>query len=255
MIDLHAHLDDKNFEQDLGLVLERAKIAGIEKIVCPSVSFGSIEKVIKIAQEYDFVLPMIGIHPHESQRVDFSHLETKLEAYLQKEKFFGFGEIGLDYFYDAQFKKEQIELLERQLALAEKYRLPVVLHIRDAFSDLFSILQNFPKITNFIWHSFSGNFEEAKKFLDYGGYLSFSGMLTFAKSEELRKILKSIPIERIFFETDSPYLTPEPYRGQRNEPNNVSLVYQKASELRKITLVDLRTKIKINFQNVFASFF
>jgi len=255
MIDFHAHLDDQKFDQDLDLVLIRAQNAGIDLIVCPSVNFDSIEKVISISQKYDRILPMIGLHPHFAKEIDFNELESRLRLYLQKHKFLGFGEIGLDYFYDLSFKKEQIELLERQLDLAEKLKMPVVLHIREAFDDLFAVLQNFPRIPYFVWHSFSGNLAQARQFLDDKGFLSFSGMITFKQNDELREVVKFVPPERIFIETDSPYLTPEPLRGKRNEPMYVSLVYQKVSELKKIDLPDLKEIVKINLQNVFAHFF
>jgi TatD DNase family protein len=257
MIDFHSHLDDKAFEKDLDLVLDRALKIGVKKIVCPSVGFDSIEKVFNICRNYKFVYPMIGIHPHEAKNIDFNELEAKLTKFIERFKennikVIGIGEVGLDYFYDLPFRKEQIELLERELNIAEKLKLPVVLHIRDAFDDILSIIKGFPKIPQFIWHSFSGNLEEARKFLDVGGFLSFSGMITFKNNENLRQVvLKFIPLDKIFLETDAPYLTPEPFRGRRNEPKEVKIIYQKVCELKNVEPESLESIIENNFKNVF----
>lgn len=251
MIDLHTHLDDEKLFFDLDKVLGEAKGNGVSLIVCPSVNFESIEKVLEISKNYDFVLPAIGVHPHEVKNVNLDELEDKLEFYLRNNKFVAFSEIGLDYFYDLNFKEKQIKALEIQLNLAQKYDLPVILHNRDSSEDTISITKNFPNLKTKIIHSFSENKESAKKFLDEGFYLSFSGMITFEKNEELREVLNFVPIDRIFLETDSPYLSPEPFRGKINIPANVKIVYENVSKIKNIDFFDLIKKIRDNFNKIF----
>lgn len=251
MIDLHAHLDDEKLFFDLDRVLKEARENGVSLIVCPSVNFESIEKVLDISKNYNFVLPAIGVHPHDVKNINLDELENKLEFYLENNKFVAFSEIGLDYFYDLDFKEKQIKALEIQLNLAQKYNLPVILHNRDSSEDMISITKIFPNLKAKIIHSFSENKESAKKFLDEGFYLSFSGMITFKNNDDLREALKFTPIDRIFLETDSPYLSPEPFRGKINVPANVKIVYEYVCKFKNINFEDLNKNIEINFNRVF----
>ncbi len=253
MIDIHAHLDNEIFDKDFDLILERCFRSGINKIIIPSINFESITKVIDITQRFNNTLPAIGLHPHEIENLDLLASKQILEKFLNNTKFIAISEIGLDFYYDKDFEKKQIEFLEMQLELGEKYNLPVILHIREAFDRMFEILKTF-NIKNPIWHSFTGNLDEARKFIDLGGYISLSGLITFKKSDSLRKIIKYLPLERIFCETDSPYLTPEPYRGKRNEPLFVKLIYEKICEIKGIDLEYLEKIIEDNFKNVFGNF-
>ncbi len=251
MIDLHAHLDDEKLFFDLDRVLKEARENGVSLIVCPSVNFESIEKVLDISKNYDFVLPAISVHPHNVKNINLDELEDKLEFYLRNYKFVAFSEIGLDYFYDLDFKEKQIKALEIQLNLAQKYNLPVILHNRDSLEDMISITKNFPNLKAKIIHSFSEDREIAKKFLDEGFYLSFSGTITFKKNNESREALKFTPIDRIFLETDSPYLSPEPFRGKINVPTNVKIIYETTTKIKNIEMIDLTNKIKDNFNKIF----
>jgi TatD DNase family protein len=247
MIDFHAHLDDKKILPFLDEIIKRAKDDGVGLIVSPSVNLDSALKIIEISKKFENVLPMIGIHPSEVENLNDKDL-NQLEDLIKKEKIIGIGEIGSDYTYKTD-KNKQKEIFEKQLQLAEKYKLPVVLHIRETFSDIFEILKKFKVIP--IWHSCTGNLEEVEKFLEYGGFISFSGIITFKNANRLREIVKVVPLERIFLETDSPYLTPEPYRGKINEPAFVKFIYQKVAEIKNIEFEEIENFIDNNFKKLF----
>jgi TatD DNase family protein len=247
MIDFHAHLDDEKILPFLDEIIKRAKDAGVSLIISPSVNLNSALKIIEISKKFENVLSMIGIHPSEIYNFNDKNL-NQLEDFIKKEKIIGIGEIGLDYTYKTD-KNKQKEIFEKQLQLAEKYKLPVVLHIRETFNYVFEILKNF-KVAP-IWHSCTGNLEELEKFLEIGGFISFSGIITFKNASRLREIVKIVPLERIFLETDSPYLTPEPYRGKINEPAYIKFVYQKVAEIKNIEIEKVSNIIRNNFENLF----
>ena len=247
MIDFHSHLDDEKILPFLDEIIKRAKDTGVSLIVSPSVNLDSAIKIIEISKKFENVLPMIGIHPSEIDNFENEDL-NQLEDLIKKEKIIGIGEMGLDYTYKTD-KNKQKEIFEKQLQLAEKYKLPVVLHIRETFNDIFEILKKFKVIP--IWHSCTGNLEEVEKFLEYGGFISFSGIITFKNANKVREIVKIVPLEKIFLETDSPYLTPEPYRGKINEPANVKFVYQKVAEIKNIEIEKISNIIINNFENLF----
>jgi TatD DNase family protein len=247
MIDFHAHLDDEKILPFLDEIIKRAKDSGVRLIVSPSVNLNSALKIIKISKKFENVLPMIGIHPSEIDNFQNKDLK-QLEVLIKKEKIIGIGEIGLDYTYKTD-KNKQKEIFENQLQLAEKYKLPVILHIRETFNDIFEILKNFKVVS--IWHSCTGNLEEVEKFLQIGGFISFSGIITFKNTNRLREIVKVVPLERIFLETDSPYLTPEPYRGKINEPAFVKFIYQKVVEIKSIEFEEIENFIDNNFKKLF----
>jgi TatD DNase family protein len=247
MIDFHAHLDDKKILPFLDEIIKRAINSGVNLIIAPSVDLNSAFKVIEISKKFEKVLPMIGIHPSEINNFKDENL-NQLEYFIKKEKIIGVGEIGLDYTYKTD-KNKQKEIFKKQLQLAEKYKLPVVLHIRETFDDIFEILKNFKVVP--IWHSCTGNLEEVEKFLEFGGFISFSGIITFKNASRLREIVKLVPLERMFLETDSPYLTPEPYRGKINEPSNVKFIYQKVAEIKNMDFEEVQSIIKNNFERLF----
>jgi TatD DNase family protein len=247
MIDFHAHLDDEKILPFLDEIIKRAEDAGVSLIISPSINLDSALKIIEISKKFENVLPMIGIHPSEIDNFKDEDL-NQLEDFIKKEKIIGIGEIGLDYTYKTD-KNKQKEIFEKQLQLAEKYKLPVVLHIRETFNDVFEILKNFKVVP--IWHSCTGNLEEVEKFLEIGGFISFSGIITFKNANRLREIVKIVPLERIFLETDTPYLTPEPCRGKINEPAYVKFIYQQVAEIKNIEIEKIEDFIDNNFKNLF----
>jgi len=246
MIDFHCHLDDEKLFIDLDEILKRALNSGIKYIVSPSINLNSAKNVITISKKFAIVFSMIGIHPSEIGSFEDKDLD-EIENLIKNEKIIGIGEIGLDYTYKTD-KNKQKEIFEKQLQLAEKYNLLVLLHIRNTFDDILNILKDFRVIP--IWHSFTGNLKEAEKFLEFGGYLSFSGIITFKSADKLREIVKLIPLEKMFLETDSPYLTPEPHRGKVNEPAYVKFIYQKVADIKNIKFEEVENIVEENFKNL-----
>lgn len=251
MIDCHCHLDSNLFDNDLNLVIKRAKNLGIQYILAPAVDYQSFAKILKIAQKYKLILPLLGYHPHNIYNLSFDEFMLFFSELLIKNKnnIIGIGEIGLDYFYDKIIRMKQLQFLELQLYKAEVYKLPVQLHIRESFRDCFNLLKKYNILP--IWHSFNGSYLEAKKFLDINGYISLSGMITFRKLSKIIAVIKKIPVDRILLETDSPFLTPEPLRGRRNEPSYVKIIYDFVAKILNWDMNYLKYQINNNFLKIF----
>jgi len=250
MIDFHCHLDSEEFGKDLKEVINKALENEVRYLVCPSINIQSSKKVINLANKFKSIIPLAGIHPHETKSLNFNDSLNNLKTLIKNYNFKGIGEIGLDYFYDSKFKDKQIIFFEKQLAIAEEYNFPVFIHIRNSFEGVYQILKNFKVLA--VWHSFNGSYSEMEKFLTLGGYFSISGIITFkSKNTKLAEVVKEIPLDKILIETDSPYLAPEPFRGKRNEPQFVRFIYFKVAEIKKINLEDLIKMVNLNFFQIF----
>ncbi len=228
LADSHAHLYDEKFNNDREEVVIRAKKEGIEFIVLPSEDINSARKALSLSAEYEkFFFPAAGFHPHNTKKFDYDLLNTE----LSKGKYIAVGEIGLDYYYDRDFIEGQKDILRKQFELALRHDLPVILHIRDAFDDIFNILDEFKGIYG-VFHCFTGGKDEAEEVLKRGFHISFSGIITYKSADNVREAAKIVPDDKILIETDSPYLSPVPMRGKRNEPSFVIFVLQKLEEIR-----------------------
>lgn len=230
-IDTHAHLGmSKNIEN----IIENSLFCGIKKI--GNVFLSSIE-YYKYKEKFDKypLFYILGIHPHDAKKVDLTEIKNIKKIILKDKKVKALGEIGLDYFYDFSPKNIQQKIFELQLQLAQDLNIPVVIHSREAKEDTFSILKNF-KLKKVLFHCFSYDKQEAKKIIEKNWIISYSGALTFKKANKLRRVAKYVPLEQVVLETDSPYLTPEPYRGKENEPAYMLFT---AYSLSKITGVDV----------------
>lgn len=247
MIDIHSHLDDERLFKNLDEIIKNAKESEVKYIIAPGIDLDSSKKVIEIVKKYENIFAMIGIHPSSVEKIKEKDI-NELENLVQENKIIGIGEIGLDYTYNIDKLKQQ-EIFIRQLEIAKKYNLPVLIHIRESFKDVFELIKNFK--LKFIWHSFTGSQVELEKFLSLESFISISGIITFKNAKNLREIVKLIPLTRILIETDSPYLTPEPFRGKINQPAYVKFVYQKVSEIKKINLEELIKIVEKNFKNIF----
>lgn len=218
IIDTHSHLHDEKFDQDLDEVLARAKAANITHMVSIGCDIATTEKAQKLAQKYPHIFYTAGFHPHDAKDLDQSAF-AKLENLATNSKCVAIGEIGLDYYYLHSSAEEQKQALIKQLELAKKLSLPVVIHLRDAFDDCVQILNEYAeKPLRVIIHCFSGTLAEAEHFVSLGCLISLSGIVTFKKPGELLDVAKNIPLKNLVIETDCPYLAPHPFRGQRNEP-------------------------------------
>ncbi len=243
MIDSHAHILNEYYDNIYELIDELKE----KNIICVLNCADNIQtsrEVIESYKKYDyFLLPAVGIHP---ECIDNNINE--LEEIIIKNKVFAIGEIGLDYYQNEENKDEQKELFNKQLDLAEKYKLPIVVHVRNAIQDVYDILKK--RKLNGIIHCFSGSYEMATEFIKLGYKLGIGGVLTF-KNSKLYQVIEKIDMDSILLETDSPYLSPEPLRGKKNNPSNVYYVAKKISEIKNISLEEVIEKTTKNFKDVF----
>lgn len=232
LFDSHAHLTDNRFDSDRKDVIEKAIQAGISAIINPGACMKSSEASVELSKEYDLIYAAVGIHPHDAKEAKEADYD-KLRCWLQNEpKVIAVGEIGLDYYYDFSPKDVQREVFIRQLQLAKETGLPVIIHNRDSHADMMEILRREARGVKGVLHCYSGSVEMARELLQMGFYLSFAGPLTYKNAAKLPDVVKEVPLERILIETDCPYLTPQPYRGKRNEPSYVRFVAEKIAELK-----------------------
>jgi len=238
IIDTHIHLDDKRYYDDLDEVIKRAKDGGVERFIIPGADARDLKRAVEIAQKYDDVFFAVGIHPYDIDGFD----EKNLLEYIEHEKCVAVGECGLDYFRlegsedeKEQEKLKQAEVFKAQIELAKKYQKPLIVHIRDASRDSKKILLDCDagKVGG-VLHCFNAD-DELLSLADYGFYFGIGGVLTFKNAKKLVNILPKIPQEKLLIETDGPYLTPTPHRGERNEPIYTKFVAKKMSELLDVS--------------------
>ncbi len=232
LIDSHAHLDDLRYDTDRDNVLQRAEAAGIEAIVTIGCDLATSQAAVALAHAHPNILATIGVHPHEAKEIGEGWYES-FRSLAQHPKVVAYGEIGLDYHYDHSPREIQRQRFREQIRLARELALPLIIHTREAQDDTVTILREEGAAdVGGVFHCFSGDAWLAKDALELGFYLSFSGVLTFKNATMLRDIAKTIPLDRLMVETDSPYLTPVPYRGKRNEPAYVQYVAETLAEIR-----------------------
>lgn len=249
-IDAHCHLTDARYESVKTVVFE-AQADGVNIMVDSGWNAKNSLLAKDNAQIFDGVYFTAGIHPSEANTFTAQDIEI-IKSLLIHPKCLAVGEIGLDYHYDGVIKENQFKLFEAQLELAKQFELPVVVHSRDASSDVLNILRSYRDCLKhgFLMHCYSESLEQAKNYLDLGAYFSFGGVLTFKNSKK-DEILKSIPKDRLLMETDSPYLTPAPFRGQINYPKYVCHVYKKAASVLEMDEQAFILLVKENFSRLF----
>ena len=260
-VDSHAHLDGTRFDGDRDQVLARAREVGLRNIVAigSGTGPGSLDCAVLLAEEYDELYATIGIHPHEAQLAKDSDF-AELEQLAQRPRVIAWGEIGLDYFYDHSPREVQQQVFVRQMELARSAMLPIVIHNRpsqdndSAWEDLFALIKRHWSSSGLggVLHCFTGNHQQAQRALDLGFMISFSGNVTFPKAQQIRDVAKEVPLDRIFIETDSPFLAPVPYRGKRNEPAFVMEVARQLGELRGISTEEVGQITSQNFYRFFS---
>lgn len=242
LVDTHCHLNDKKFDLDRESVIERV---GKNLEFCVNIGYDlkSSKETLELSKKYSFIYGVVGVHPVDIKEYD-EDVEKQIEELAKDKKIVAIGETGLDYHWMTEPKEIQKEGFRKQLRLAEKLNKPVVIHSREAMEDTVNILLEFPEIKGVI-HCYPGSFETAKILIDRF-YLGIGGTLTFKNSKKLVEVVKNIPLERLVLETDSPYLTPEPFRGKRNEPIHVEQVAKKIAEIKDIPIEEV---IKITTEN------
>lgn len=254
LVDSHAHLVDPRFDVDRAAAVERARAAGVSELLLVAEASEPKELIAseRMVESYDSIYMIAGIHPHEAKRLEESHLEA-LRRFARHPKVLGIGEIGLDYHYDHSPREIQREALIRQLELARELKLPVIIHCRDAWTDMERIIAEHwgSRGLGGILHCFTGNRENALAFLDWGFLVSFAGNVTFKNAENLRDVAREIPLDRLLTETDCPYLAPVPHRGRRNEPAYVRETTRTLALLRNLTEEELGEQAVGNFRRFF----
>ncbi|GAB4295634.1 MAG: TatD family nuclease-associated radical SAM protein [Ignavibacteriaceae bacterium] len=252
MIDTHAHLFYPNFDGELDLIVQRAKETGLEYIIVPATDLETAKQTIELTEKYDMVYGAIGVHPHETKDWNGTYIKV-LEELAKNEKVIAIGEIGLDYFYDYSPKETQKKAFREQLDLALKLNLPVIVHNRDSDDDMMDIIGNYCSTgLKAQFHCFNSTLDNARELINMNHFISFTGNITFKKSEGLRNLLSQLDMSHILLETDSPFMSPIPYRGKRNEPSHVKFIAEKIAEVQKISLKDVDQITSLNVFKLFG---
>jgi TatD DNase family protein len=251
IVDTHTHLFVEEFDQDRDAVIQRAKSVGVEKFVLPNIDSQSIERLQKTVTDYpESMLPLMGLHP-TSVKENYKEELAIIKKALDNGKYYGIGEIGIDLYWDQTFKKEQQYVFQTQLQWAKEKKLPVSIHIRNAFDEVFEIVEQeqSPDLTG-VFHCFTSTLEQAQKAIDLNFYLGIGGVVTF-KNGKIDKFLNNIPPQHIVVETDAPWLAPTPYRGKRNEPAYLELILDKLTDIYQMTKKDMESILYNNSLSIF----
>jgi TatD DNase family protein len=251
VIDTHAHLDFKQFDKDRGQVIDYALSNGVERIINIGVDLLSSRSSVKLSEQYDQIYATVGFHPHDAKDLTDKPLK-EIEKLAQHEKVVAIGEIGLDFYRNLSPQKDQIKAFKKQIDLAKRLKLPIVVHVRDAWEDAIKVLkESEAESVGGILHSFSGNAEQAKRTLDMGFHLGLNGTLTYPNSRAA-KVVADLPLESIVVETDCPFLAPVPHRRNRNQPAYVKFVLQRLAELfSPLTFEDVERVTTLNACRLF----
>jgi len=252
MIDTHTHLYSDQFDNDRDEVILKAINSGVDKLLLPNIDLESIKGMHELVDKYpNNCYPMMGLHPC-SVEGNYKEVLVEMKNHLNTKSYIAIGEIGMDLYWDKTLLNEQADAFKIQIEWAKEMKLPIVIHVRDAFDELFEVLDttNDDDLTG-VFHCFTGNIEQAKKVLNYGGFnIGLGGVLTF-KNSGLDKVVEKIDIKHLVLETDSPYLAPTPHRGKRNESFYVNLVAEKLATIKQIELSEVEKITTQNAKNLF----
>lgn len=250
IIDTHCHLYLEEFRPDLSEVIKRAEAEGVTKFLMPAIDSSETENLLATEKRFKGqCIPMMGLHPcsvKENYQVEL----RMIEDWLEKRSFAAVGEIGLDYYWDLSFKDQQWEVFDKQVQLAIKHQLPIVIHSRNSLDDCISLVRRYKGQLTGIYHCFSGSIEQARAIMDLGFYMGIGGVVTY-KNSGLAEVVKEIPMEYIVLETDAPYLTPVPFRGKRNESSYLKYVVQKLADVKGISVGEVGRKTTANAEKIF----
>ena len=249
MIDTHSHINFEDYKLNFEEFLSEIKHNEVEKVIIPGVEPSSFNEIISLCNKYEMIYGTIGVHPSEFQTYN-QKIEAIIYRLIENSKIVAIGEIGLDYHYGNDSKEEQKNILRKQLKIAEETKLPVVIHDRESHEDVFEILQEY-KLSNVIFHCFSGNSEFAKRCIDKGYYIGLGGVVTFKNAKDLKESTKIIPLDRILLETDAPYLAPVPFRGKTNSPAYLKYIAQEIANIKEINIEEVKKQTTINAKRIF----
>ncbi|MFA5351954.1 MAG: TatD family hydrolase [Candidatus Gracilibacteria bacterium] len=250
LIDSHTHLDFPEFDADREAVIASAKSLGVEKFINPGCNLEASTRAVNLASRYPEIYAGVGIHPHDAAEVDANSL-VELARLAANKKVVAIGEIGLDYFRMKNSKEIQIAAFENQLALAEKLRKPVIIHSREADTDIFKCLDKFPNLKG-VFHCFGGDYPFAQEVLSRGFYIGITAVVTYPNAQKTHEVAQKIPLDRLLIETDSPFLAPQSKRGKRCNPADVAEVAERIAQLKNIPVAEVTNSTALNAQNLFA---
>ena len=246
LFDTHAHMDDSAFDADRQQLLESLPGQGLSLVMNPGCSLESSRNVDKLTREYDFLYGAVGSHPDIADEVNEAVLDEYRMLWKQNSKIKAIGEIGLDYHYEDIPRDIQKKAFRMQMELARELDLPVIVHERDAHEDGMKIVEEFPEVTG-VFHCYSGSYEMAKWLIHRGWYIGFTGVLTFKNARKAIEVASQIPLDRLVLETDCPYMSPEPFRGKRNDPGKLYRMAERLAEIRGLSLEEIHA---ITLENV-----
>jgi TatD DNase family protein len=252
LIDTHSHIYSTDFIDDIDEVIQRAYSNDVRKIVLPNIDSSSVKNLLDLVDTYPHIcFPLMGLHP-TSVTQDYKEELEVVEYWLKKRKFYGIGEIGIDLYWEKSFLEEQISAFRYQIDLARQYKLPVVIHVRDSFDEVYRILTEMKDDTlTGVFHSFAGTIEQARKVIALGFKIGVTGIVTFKKSG-IDGIISQIDPANLLLETDSPYLTPTPFRGKRNESSYLVYIAQKIADLHNMSVGDIAKITTENARKLFG---
>ena len=253
LIDTHTHLYSEEFNTDRTDLITHAISLGVEKLYLPNVDSTSIDGMLALEQQFpNNCFPMMGLHPC-SIKENYKEELAIVKSWLDKRHFFAIGEIGMDLYWDKTFVKEQAFAFKQQIDWALKFNYTMVIHCRNAFDEIFEVLQSYPKLPKGIFHCFSGTIEQAQRVLAFGNFkLGIGGVVTF-KNSGLDKVVEQLTIHDLVLETDAPYLAPNPYRGKRNESAYLPLIAEKIAEIKNISTKEVEDITTKNAEAIFAN--
>ena len=238
LFDTHAHMDDRAFDADREELLENLPGQGIALLMNPGCSLESSRNASRLSQKYDYLYAAVGSHPDVADEVNERVLEEYKELCKLNPKIRAIGEIGLDYHYEDIPREIQLKAFRMQMELARELNLPVIVHEREAHEDGMAVVNEFPEVTG-VFHCYSGSAEMAKELVKRGWYIGFTGVLTFKNARKAIEVASSIPLERIVLETDCPYMSPEPFRGKRNDPGKLYRMAERLAEIRGLSVEEI----------------
>lgn len=245
LFDTHAHMDDRAFDQDRDTLLSELPQQGIGLLMNPGCSLASSRQACALAERYGYIYAAVGSHPDAADEVNEDVLEAYRILCKQNPKVKAIGEIGLDYHYEDIPRQRQLEAFRDQMALARELDLPVIVHEREAHQDGMAVVDEFPQVTG-VFHCYSGSAEMAKELIKRGWYIGFTGVLTFKNARKAVEVAREIPLDRIVLETDCPYMSPEPFRGKRNDPGKLYRMAQALAQIRELPAEQVEA---ITFEN------
>ena len=239
LFDTHAHLDDRAFDTDREDLIAGLPAQGVGLVMNPGCSLDSSRNASMLSQTFDHVYAAVGSHPDVADEVNEAVLEEYRKLCKLNPKIKAIGEIGLDYHYEDIPRALQLQAFRAQMELARELHLPVIVHERDAHADGMAVVEEFPEVTG-VFHCYSGSYEMAKWLIDRGWYIGFTGVLTFKNARKAVEVAEKLPLDRIVLETDCPYMSPEPFRGKRNDPGRLYRMAERLAELRNMSVEEIR---------------